>query len=205
MLIVRIKLSQHEKKVLLVLLCTVFLIFLLSFLEPGYAQICIKARRSQPPDCTSYNVVAYFLWQFVGVTNDYGAAITALATGLLAVITYKLVQLGRNQGVATQRQLRAYVFPKAVELRDFGEGETPSLIIRIQNYGSTPAYKFKQASRGRFVDFPLSAPPPESADDGEETMTLAPTDYVLATPDLKAALTKTNIAGIASKNGASCS
>jgi hypothetical protein len=88
---------------------TIFLLFLLSFLEPGYAQICDKANQAKPPDCPSYNVIAYAFWRFIGVTNDYGAAVTAIATILLAYITYGLVSLGREQSNTARTQLRAYV------------------------------------------------------------------------------------------------
>jgi hypothetical protein len=122
-----------------------------------------------------------------------------LIAGATLLLWYATMRLVWDAKAASQRQLRAYVFPKPIELRDFGEGETPRLVIKIQNFGQTPAYKFKQASRGGYVKYPLTDGPPDTRDEHPETQPLAPTGYILAQPVLKSPLTKEQIAAIASK------
>lgn len=82
---------------------------------------------------------AAYWWPCGGAfLNANGIAITALATILLAGITYGLVHLGLEQSKTSRAQLRAYVFPERLGIVD--RNGVPVGISTIKNTGPTPAY-----------------------------------------------------------------
>jgi hypothetical protein len=79
--------------------------------------------------------------------HDESDVIVALATVLLAVITYLLVRLGRDQSNTHRAELRAYVFPELATLFD-GTMQNPPLSpnfnwpmvsMTFKNSGRSPA------------------------------------------------------------------
>ena len=68
------------------------------------------------------------------------AAITALATVLLAVITLALAYIARMQYVTTHAQLRAYVLVESTGILGVQNGGSPIAQVGVKNSGQTPAY-----------------------------------------------------------------
>lgn len=65
-----------------------------------------------------------------------------LATAALCAITYLLVRLGHEQSETTRAQLRAYALVAKASVVNLKEGE-PEAIIKIKNFGQTPARKIR--------------------------------------------------------------
>lgn len=90
-------------------------------------------------------------------SNDNGAAITALATVLLTVITGGLVWIGINQAQSTQAIERAYVFITMeivgeVITNDSAKGADNKAKVKMRNAGKTPAILTRL--RGMPFNFP---------------------------------------------------
>jgi hypothetical protein len=82
------------------------------------------------------------LARFLAFANEYGAAVTALATLLLAFVTAGLVWMARRQIVTSRAQLRAYLAVESGQILALA-GAQPRAQITVRNYGQTPAYKFR--------------------------------------------------------------
>jgi hypothetical protein len=93
-------------------------------------------------DCDSYNVIFYSAWRLGKATDHWSALITGIATVVLAVITWRLVSLGKEQSATTRAQLRAYL--TTVVGQSWRQGATRDLKFEfrpiILNTGQTPAY-----------------------------------------------------------------
>jgi hypothetical protein len=74
--------------------------------------------------------------------NDYGVAITALATVMLTIVTRGLFVVARQQIVTSRAQLRAYVAVQSGQIEAV-PGKAPKAQVTVKNYGLTPAYKFR--------------------------------------------------------------
>jgi hypothetical protein len=84
----------------------------------------------------------HFITRIAGFANDYGVAITALATVMLTIVTRGLFVMARQQIVTSRAQLRAYVAVQSGQIHAVA-GEAPRAQVTVKNYGQTPAYKFK--------------------------------------------------------------
>ena len=91
--------------------------------------------------------------------NEYGAAITAVATVLLAIVTGGLVWMARRQITTTRAQLRAYVAVESGQIRAVA-GEPPKAQKTVRNYGQTPAYKFRLVGGLGMAESFEALPPP---------------------------------------------
>jgi hypothetical protein len=119
----------------------------------------------------------------------WDAPLTFFTGGLFL---YAFLQFGESRK-SSERQLRAYVFPRAEELRDYGVGKTAYLYVKITNLGQTPAYKFKQAARGGYRNFPLTEPIPHTQDMEPESAPLGPGDFVYAKAKIMHPLTQAHL------------
>jgi hypothetical protein len=128
-----------------------------------------------------------------GIPNWLWGATEAFATGAIAIFAF--VQI-RDSRISSERQLRAYVFPDTRKVHAVDPGQEPWLEVVIRNSGKTPAYKFKQACRGGYQDYPMSGSIPDTRDEENETMPLGPGEDTIATPRAPA-LTAGRIALIA--------
>jgi hypothetical protein len=91
--------------------------------------------------------------------NRYNSLITALATVLLAVITYGLILSGVDQQHTARAQLRAYVMIQSVALTEIHDGGQPDAHITLKNFGQTPATHVSHWARLIFSTFPEPARP----------------------------------------------
>lgn len=115
------------------------------------------------------------LWARLGAfANEYGVAITALATILLTFVTAGLVWMGYRQIATSRAQLRAYVFLESGEIIDAVAGGQPKAHIVVKNYGQTPAYKFRLVG-GMGVAESFATLPPPTGDPHGTLGVLAPT------------------------------
>jgi hypothetical protein len=125
----------------------------LSYLTPFYGEICTKSQYSNEKECAIHHVVTVWLWQFGEVLNYYSVAITALATALLAIITYLLVRLGQDQSETSRAELRAYLSVVIGEAT-YQEGAKK---IRFEarpnifNNGQTPAYNVRFTATAKII------------------------------------------------------
>lgn len=118
---------------------------------PFEGQICEIA--DPPTNCSSYNVFFYSAWRLAKATDHWSALITAIATAVLAVITWRLITLGIEQGATTRAQLRAYlsvvIGPAVYQDRERElRFEAKPLIL---NNGSTPAYNVRYSIRAAIM------------------------------------------------------
>jgi hypothetical protein len=80
-------------------------------------------------------------------------ALLVIATGFLWKATRDLV---RGAEETTERQLRAYVFVDAVEIRNFGTQHPPAAAYRVKNTGQTPAYELRNHATIAIGPFPFT-------------------------------------------------
>jgi hypothetical protein len=101
----------------------------------------------------------YVLTRIAAFANEYGVAITALATLLLTFVTAGLVWMARRQITTSRAQLRAYVAVESGQIRAVA-GERPKAQMTVRNYGQTPAYKFRLVGGMGMAESFETLPPP---------------------------------------------
>jgi hypothetical protein len=105
-------------------------------------KICKYNQATNHEDCPVYSLFPFFLIQISKTLNDYGVAITGIATICLAIITGWLVFVARDQSKTTRAQLRAYLAIERANRQgahDFGSQFRFNLSFK--NCGQTPAYE----------------------------------------------------------------
>ena len=85
------------------------------------SEICGKDEYSGQKNCATYNVVLVALWHIVKAMNDFGIAITAIATVAVAAFTLTLWSVGKKSADAAKAAAdalpvveRAYVYPETL-------------------------------------------------------------------------------------------
>jgi hypothetical protein len=149
------RLTEGQRKLAVVCLATVFVLALLSFVEPGYHQICADKKYPRPEDCASYNAVAYFFIQAFDVLNEISPALTAIATVGIGIFTWTLWTTSRDQGRLNQAALklasdefvathRPKLFVQAVFANIWGAPPHETIIeFIVVNGGEAKAYPIK--------------------------------------------------------------
>lgn len=84
--------------------------------------------------CATYNVALFTIWKIGEALNWIAPAITAAATGAIALLTKRLWQINRGQLQHGQEVERAYVSGGGPL-----DGAYTSLLFTIDNSGKTPA------------------------------------------------------------------
>jgi hypothetical protein len=119
-------------------------------------RVCEEDAAAGQKNCSVYSVPLFFVVQVGKALNDYGVALTAVTTALLAYTTFLLVRLGREQSETTRAQLRAYVNVIGKDLIQPGPIQpTFTNQLEIRNVGATPAYKVRIESATRPLPYPL--------------------------------------------------
>jgi hypothetical protein len=122
-------------------------------------RICEYNQATKHEDCPTYSLFPFLFIQVCKTLNDYGVAITGIATVFLTFITWRLVIVARDQSKTTRAQLRAYVFGNggSISLIDPPEGDMQlHVCCRFKNSGQTPAHKARIWTR--FEIFDVNAP-----------------------------------------------
>jgi len=94
-----------------------------SLLVPSYGEICTKNEYSGTKECDSHHIALVLFWQFIKWANDFGPAITALATVAVAGFTWTLYRATSQQGRLTGQ---------AIDLTraEFNVTHRPKIILR---------------------------------------------------------------------------
>ena len=135
-------------------------VFELSLIFPEYGQICDEPKNAEPKNCATYDVLSYYFVKTLIQLKFYEGAVTALATGFIAVFTIILARVGRQQSRDTRILQRAYlaVDGRGAILRWNGVSRAELAII---NVGRLPAYEvewlidYAMDSSGRRSNFPI--------------------------------------------------
>lgn len=120
---------------------------------PG--EICEYNQATKHEECTDYSVLLFFFIKVVKTLNDYGVAITGLATVFLTFITWQLVIVARDQSKTTRAQLRAYIWVAESSINDVVGADYVHPVLKIQNSGQTPATDVIQWANQIFGPYPL--------------------------------------------------
>lgn len=156
-------------------------------------QGCVASSRSQHPQQTELSALLGWHTDCLGAfVKEKEAAITALATVLLTIVTAGLVIVTGMQFKTSRAQLRAYVFVESAVTANVVDGTgPPEAHVVIKNFGQTPAYEVLHMGGLAVYEFP---PPPmvkltatdEDFVTGPTTnMALAPGANYLSTTPLK--------------------
>jgi hypothetical protein len=133
------------------------LLFVGSFFTPFYGEICAKNEYTNQKDCSTYHLALVFIWQVAKILNDAASALTAIATALLAVITWFLVRFAKEQSATTRAELRAYVLIGGGRIADIGDRGGRIVEIQIRNFGQTPAHDVQFWVGAGIRQFPLNS------------------------------------------------
>jgi hypothetical protein len=108
---------------------------------PG--RVCEYNQATKHEDCTTYSLFPFLFIQICKTLNDYGVAITGIATVFLTFITWRLVIVARDQSKTTRAQLRAYIFIHQGGIKLINNDTAIVADITLKNFGATPGYDFK--------------------------------------------------------------
>ena len=128
-------------------------------------QICEYNQATEHEECTTYSLVPFLLIQVGKTLNNYGVAITALATVAIGFFTLtlklstdKLWEAGEKQRklyeVTAERQLRAYVFASDVKVLQFFA--VPRVTAEFKNFGQTPSDEITISYNIKIADVPIT-------------------------------------------------
>ena len=114
---------------------------------PGFpdfqGEICEYNQATKHEDCPLYSLFPYLFIKVAKTLNDYGGAITGIATVFLTFITWRLVIVARDQSKTTRAQLRAYIFIHQGGIKLINNDTAIMADITLKNFGATPGYDFK--------------------------------------------------------------
>src|ERR1700719_3570647 len=132
-------------------------------IELVQGEICEYNQATEHEECTTYSIVPFLLIQVGKPLNDYGVAITALATVAIGFFTLtlklstdKLWEAGETQRRlyedTAERQLRAYVHITKASFSNLrGDAE---FFIEYKNCGQTPAYRMRSWNIMKKMPYP---------------------------------------------------
>jgi len=135
-------------------IAVIFLLFAIAIaisLYFPYGEYCSKDEYTNAKECASYHIALVFFFRFIKSSNDYGVAITALATLAVAVFTGTLwwaaagqydllkdqIQLAREEFTATHRPK---IIVHGMDVKLAGDGEFRHVNFRYVNAGDTDAF-----------------------------------------------------------------
>lgn len=145
-----------------------FYVWLFLYSIPVVTEICHQGDSHVKNECAAYRIPAFIFIETSKTFNDYGAAISAIATVFIAFFTFTLKrstdrlwnasddQLA-HLTISDERRSRAYVsIEHAVFWTAIGDGRFAIEEIRFRNFGRTPAYDLYVS-----VEIKISETPPE--------------------------------------------
>jgi hypothetical protein len=145
--------SRHRFLIVVMGLFFIFTIAVaISFFVPVYGQYCGKNEYTNAKECATYHIALTFFWQIIKATNDYGSALTALATIAVACFTGTLwwvaagqydliadqIDLARKEFIATHRP-RIVLHSLKISHRS-DESESAPIEFRYVNSGDSVGY-----------------------------------------------------------------
>ncbi len=127
-----------------------------SLLTPFYAEVCEKNAYTGNKDCTAHHMAISFILCLGQWLDIHAGAVGGVATVVLAIITWRLVTLGKEQTKTTRAQLRAYVMVAAVHGTDIAPDIVPKTTVRFKNFGQTPAHNIRVIIGMGFAPYPFT-------------------------------------------------
>jgi hypothetical protein len=108
--------------------------------------------------------IGLFYWQLrlIKIAAD-DAKRAGIAAERAAKATEDSVELSRN---TAKRQLRAYVLLDSAKVEPVAAGEKPRAILKIENFGQTPAFQLTHWAAMEYAVFPRTEDPDMSDPDG---------------------------------------
>lgn len=152
----------------LFIIAVLFFLFAISLFVPIYGEICAKDEYTNTKECTPYHIALVALWHILKATNDWSAAITALATLAIGAFTLqlkrstdKLFDAGEKQRIVSEAanaiaretghaQVRAYLTCSAAKYRIYGT--TIFIDIALTNVGQSPARSVSVSGKLHLAD-----------------------------------------------------
>jgi len=95
----------------------------ISFFVPLVREVCGKNEYTNAKECADYHIAAAVFWYLVAATNNYGSAITALATIAVASFTATLWWASTSQYDLLEKQI-------ALARDEFNATHRPRLVVR---------------------------------------------------------------------------
>jgi hypothetical protein len=169
-----------------------------SLLTPFYAEVCEKNTYTGEKECAAHHVSAS-LFIYVGqILEAHAGAITGLATVVLAIITWRLVTLSREQSQTVRAQLRAYLFIKAPKVLVFNAHKECAHEMWIRNYGQTPAHDVVVVTNTDFFEADNVVFPKLKEPDQISKSSIAPSGEIIFTTTTDDPLTVDQLNSVAS-------
>lgn len=118
----------------------------LSFLYPQYGQLCDQGGNATSEVCPTHDGVSYAFFKIFNFLQLYNGAITAIATGCIAALTFALIRLQRLTAHALMSSERPHMVVNQLKVSGLTSAPTADdkvalqLTYRIQNYGRSPAF-----------------------------------------------------------------
>ena len=152
------------------ILAAILALLIASFPVPpnkGFShQICEYNNATKHEDCATYSIALFILVKIGETLNQYGAAITALATVAVGAFTWQLKRStdrlwnsGERQLAhlreSSERELRAYISIRPGTLTRISPNTIFHFTAINTNDGKTPAYSAQQAGVMQIQDHPL--------------------------------------------------
>jgi hypothetical protein len=149
----------RQRKLWLAAAALFVLVALASLLIPFYVEICEKDAYTGQKECAAHHLAVSLLLYIGQVLEAHAGTITGVATAVLAVITWRIVTLGKEQSETTRAQLRAYlsvVVGTAIyqeRSKDLMFEAKPSIL----NNGQTPAYNVRYSAKAEILSDSVAA------------------------------------------------
>jgi hypothetical protein len=169
----------------------VFYVWLFLYSIPVTAKICEQSATNDEQHCATYRVPSFLFIEATKIANDYGAAITALATIAIAAFTWtlkrstdRLWDAGERQldhlEDSAERQLRAYIHVASTRVEKVDQPNDRSVTIAVKNYGRTPALMVRFRAGESVREWPLATnlPLPGDIQTGIEPLPPARESYM---------------------------
>jgi hypothetical protein len=126
-------------------------------------EICGPNEYTHVKECAQYHLPQFIVLGTVGIADAHNGLITAIATCLLAWITFRLATMEYETAITRRAELRAYIYGKGVKCRQDTNviaytGATVvtgySFWLPYENFGATPAHKLR--CHGARLRFPMN-------------------------------------------------
>ena len=150
--------KQRELVALFILIAILIAVLFWTGSIPEYAQICEHDKNTGQENCATHHISSVIIWSIGNFLERHNGAITAIATIIIAVFTWRLWWSTNNLWSAAEKSgvvaavaanaakasadaaVRAsmpILFPAVSEFRSLHD-LTPSLSFVFENYGDTP-------------------------------------------------------------------
>jgi hypothetical protein len=124
--------SRHRYLVVVIGLLFLFIMVVAaSFFVPVYGEYCGKNEYTNAKECATYHIALAFFWQVIKATNDYGSALTALATIVVAAFTGTLWWVGAGQYDILAKQYGRLDDQIKLARQEFIATHRPKVIVRF--------------------------------------------------------------------------